>query len=312
MDAGTLSTPTTRRGPNLTFETFRLVREDLGADTVHVIAHSMGSRLLANTIAGLAPGARPRVDGCNRLFLPRRHRRGHLPHPERRLHGKGGARHTLCFVRRSGVGMVRTVSKICSRRSIGTQSDAGAHIHTIDASSVKKELRPLIFRRCGLGPVRPVLPDPQWDEPRRTCRSQGTTADTDPPTGSSVDKRVGKSAGASGSLAGPSDAKSCRRKRRHTWCVALRVQHPPHPGDRRHGARSPRCTRRSACRYCSSARFAGRRRTPRRFRLEPIVDLFLGPEIAVAILHPLEIGRGHASAVGQDVRYDEDATTSRR
>ena len=41
-------------------------------------------------------------------------------------------------------------------------------------------------------------------------------------------------------------------------------------------------------------------------RLEPLVDFLLGPEIAVAILHPLEIRGGDAAAVGEDVRHDED------
>ena len=42
-------------------------------------------------------------------------------------------------------------------------------------------------------------------------------------------------------------------------------------------------------------------------RLQPIVDFLLRPEIAVAILYPFEIGRGHAGAVRQDVGHDEDA-----
>jgi esterase/lipase superfamily enzyme len=35
----------------------RIVREELGADKVHVIAHSMGTRLLANTVVALSSGA---------------------------------------------------------------------------------------------------------------------------------------------------------------------------------------------------------------------------------------------------------------
>jgi esterase/lipase superfamily enzyme len=34
----------------------KILRDELGADTVHVIAHSMGNRLLANTLAALSSG----------------------------------------------------------------------------------------------------------------------------------------------------------------------------------------------------------------------------------------------------------------
>ena len=41
--------------------------------------------------------------------------------------------------------------------------------------------------------------------------------------------------------------------------------------------------------------------------LEALVDFLFGPEIAVAVLHPLEVRRRDAGAVGEDVRHDEDA-----
>ena len=43
------------------------------------------------------------------------------------------------------------------------------------------------------------------------------------------------------------------------------------------------------------------------FRLEPLVDFLLRPEIAVAVLDPLEVRRGDAGAVREDVGDDEDA-----
>ena len=41
--------------------------------------------------------------------------------------------------------------------------------------------------------------------------------------------------------------------------------------------------------------------------LEPLVDLALAPEEAGAVLHPLEVGHGHAAGVGEDVGHDQDA-----
>ena len=41
--------------------------------------------------------------------------------------------------------------------------------------------------------------------------------------------------------------------------------------------------------------------------LEPLVHFLFRPEVPVAVLHPLEVGRRHAAAVGEDVRHDEDA-----
>ena len=41
--------------------------------------------------------------------------------------------------------------------------------------------------------------------------------------------------------------------------------------------------------------------------LEALVHFVLFPEVAVAILHPLEVRRGDAAGVGEDVGNDEDA-----
>ena len=41
--------------------------------------------------------------------------------------------------------------------------------------------------------------------------------------------------------------------------------------------------------------------------LEPLVHFLLRPEVAVAVLHPLEVRRRHAAAVGQDVGHHEHA-----
>ena len=42
-------------------------------------------------------------------------------------------------------------------------------------------------------------------------------------------------------------------------------------------------------------------------RLEPLVHFLLGPEVAVAVLHPLEVRHGDAAGVGQDVGHHEHA-----
>ena len=42
-------------------------------------------------------------------------------------------------------------------------------------------------------------------------------------------------------------------------------------------------------------------------RLEALVHFVFLPEVAVAILHPLEVRRRHAAGVGEDVGDDEDA-----
>ena len=41
--------------------------------------------------------------------------------------------------------------------------------------------------------------------------------------------------------------------------------------------------------------------------LELLVDLVLGPVVAVEVLHPLEVADGHAAGVAQDVRDHEHA-----
>ena len=41
--------------------------------------------------------------------------------------------------------------------------------------------------------------------------------------------------------------------------------------------------------------------------VEALVDFFFGPEVAHAVLHPLEVAGGDAAGVGQDVGDDEDA-----
>ena len=41
--------------------------------------------------------------------------------------------------------------------------------------------------------------------------------------------------------------------------------------------------------------------------LELLVDLGLGPVVAVEVLHPLEVADGHAAGVAQDVRDHEHA-----
>src|SRR6185503_13147375 len=43
-------------------------------------------------------------------------------------------------------------------------------------------------------------------------------------------------------------------------------------------------------------------------RLETLVHFLLAPEVTVAVLHPLEIRRRHAGAVGENVGHDKDAT----
>ena len=42
-------------------------------------------------------------------------------------------------------------------------------------------------------------------------------------------------------------------------------------------------------------------------RFEALVHFLFGPEVPVAVLHPLEIRSGDAGAVGEDVGDDEDA-----
>src|ERR1700677_3317158 len=41
--------------------------------------------------------------------------------------------------------------------------------------------------------------------------------------------------------------------------------------------------------------------------VETLVDLGLGPEVAHAVLHPLEVAGGDAAGVGEDVGDDEDS-----
>src|ERR1700677_4115825 len=41
--------------------------------------------------------------------------------------------------------------------------------------------------------------------------------------------------------------------------------------------------------------------------VETLVDLGLGPEVAHAVLHPLEVAGGDAAGIGEDVGDDEDA-----
>jgi hypothetical protein len=41
--------------------------------------------------------------------------------------------------------------------------------------------------------------------------------------------------------------------------------------------------------------------------VEALVDFVLGPEVAHAVLHPLEVAGGDAAGVGEDVGDDEDA-----